>query len=73
MTTAVGAGTRVESDRLRNCVQAIMARDHLTLQAMADRLSLPVVRMTDWLGGETLPGRQQRAVRIALGDAAGAP
>ena len=73
MTIAVGTGTRVESDRLRSCVQAIMARDHLTSQAMADRLSLTVVRMTGWLRGETLPGRQQRAVRIALGDAAGAP
>ena len=66
-------GTRTESDRLRSLVRAIMVRDRLTPQAMADRLSLPIVRLTDWLCGETLPGRQQPAVRLALGDEAGAP
>jgi hypothetical protein len=59
-------GTRTESDRLRGLVQATMAREALTPQAMADRLSLPVLRLADWLRGETLPGRQQPRVRLAL-------
>lgn len=58
--------TRTESNRLRSLVQATMVRDALTPQAMADRLGLPVLRLADWLRGETLPGRYQPAVRLAL-------
>jgi hypothetical protein len=58
--------TRTESDRLRGLVQATMIHDGLTPQAMADRLRLPVLRLAGWLRGETLPGRQQQAVRLAM-------
>jgi hypothetical protein len=59
------ASCLVESDRLRPIVLAIMAREGLSLQAMADRLSMSRAALQSWLGGGYLCGVLQPAVRLA--------